>query len=593
MGTFLFWVLNKDVASNYAFYEFLRDYDQREPFNRLHRGAFLGDEKEITGVLDGQQRLSSLYLAMMGSYSAKKLYQRVDNDSAYEQTVLYVNLLSLPYCINDQNKIDLIEDKNFEFMFLIENDSKTKVNRKINFVDDAEGVTESDDYMYWYKVGDVLKWGDGDIETDQMFEMFLKDCESRGLQNHIDVFNLNKRFVKHFLQTIHQRINKEEVLNFFTVIKDDLEDVLKIFIRVNSGGTQLNKTDLLFSTIVANWNDGREEIEKLQKEINNIGNKFSFTNEFLMRCCLVLTDSPVLFKVDSFKSENVEKIRTEWPSIALSIKNMVLILAEFGLSESQLESQNSTLIIVYYLYKGGDVSKESKEGILKYLAHTVVNNLYSSSQDQLIVDLRKAFRVEKKLDTGAVIYEGKFKKFLFDDVLKIKLPSRKKLSVSKDNLDNLLEIEKGKKSFLLLTLLYPNLSYRNVSFHQDHIHPSANFSEDKLKEMGIDANEISKWIGIKNKLPNLQLMEGIENVEKNDNPISTWLSKKNSDQKKQFLVSNFIPLNISLEFKDFIHFFEARKKLLRLELSKVLAIDQENTQSIIYQENEDWDDNIE
>jgi uncharacterized protein with ParB-like and HNH nuclease domain len=52
-GTFLFWKLHKDKARDYVFYEFLREYDERNPYNRRKTGAFLHDE--IIGVLDGQQ----------------------------------------------------------------------------------------------------------------------------------------------------------------------------------------------------------------------------------------------------------------------------------------------------------------------------------------------------------------------------------------------------------------------------------------------------------------------------------------------------------------------------------------------------------
>ena len=58
IGTFLFWNLERDVANTYVFYEFLKEYDDRHPFNNRKEGSFLNPE--IIGVLDGQQRLSSI-----------------------------------------------------------------------------------------------------------------------------------------------------------------------------------------------------------------------------------------------------------------------------------------------------------------------------------------------------------------------------------------------------------------------------------------------------------------------------------------------------------------------------------------------------
>ena len=58
------------MAKNYVFYEFLKEYDERNPYNRRKTGAFL--HEEITGVLDGQQRLSSMYIALMGTHTGRE-----------------------------------------------------------------------------------------------------------------------------------------------------------------------------------------------------------------------------------------------------------------------------------------------------------------------------------------------------------------------------------------------------------------------------------------------------------------------------------------------------------------------------------------
>lgn len=46
--------------------------------------------------------------------------------------------------------------------------------------------------------------------------------------------------------------------------------------RVNSGGTVLSKSDLLFSTIVSHWDKARDEIDKLLSEINKKERDSSF-----------------------------------------------------------------------------------------------------------------------------------------------------------------------------------------------------------------------------------------------------------------------------------------------------------------------------
>lgn len=114
-GTFLFWRLNRKKAENYVFYEFLKEHDSRSPYNRRHTGAFL--PQEIIGVLDGQQRLSSMYLGLMGTHTEKLPYKRSSTPDAFPKMCLYLNLLSLPYTLDENDKIQTLERQNFRFDF--------------------------------------------------------------------------------------------------------------------------------------------------------------------------------------------------------------------------------------------------------------------------------------------------------------------------------------------------------------------------------------------------------------------------------------------------------------------------------------------
>lgn len=110
-----------------------------------------------------------------------------------------------------------------------------------------------------------------------------------------------------------------------------MDEVLDIFVRVNSGGTVLSKSDLIFSTLTANWLEARDLIYSLIKNINRSNKKFSFNNDFIMRTMLYVTDLPIQLKVDSFKA-NVPKIKDNFPKIEDAIKTMVLLIEESGFS---------------------------------------------------------------------------------------------------------------------------------------------------------------------------------------------------------------------------------------------------------------------
>ena len=79
-----------------------------------------------------------------------------------------------------------------------------------------------------------------------------------------------------------------------------MQKVLQIFIRTNSGGTVLSYSDLLLSVAVAQWSqyDAREEILQLVDDLNNIGNGFTLSKDWVLKAGLMLSDiGSVGFKV--------------------------------------------------------------------------------------------------------------------------------------------------------------------------------------------------------------------------------------------------------------------------------------------------------
>ncbi len=563
IGSFLFWELKSEKAYEYVFYNFLKKYDERKPNNERKTGSFL--HPEIIGVLDGQQRLSSMYLGLQGTHRQRLKYHRSLEDYAYPETVLYLNLLTLPYYINDAQDIEIEREKDFDFKFL-KPDEANHVKR--------QNESGNWDKTYWFKVGDVLRWKD-DPEIDEIFDSLKENCITESQTN---AFNDKKRFIKKGLRDLHKRICEDQLINYFKVTKDDLDDILKIFIRVNSGGTILSKTDLLFSTIIATWEDGRDEIEAFLKDLNSKGDGFSFNNDFLMRSCLVLSDLPVLFKVNSFKSKNVQLIKDNWENIKSALIKAVDLLESYGFDGSVLTSQNAVIIIAYHFMKGGDNTEASKQGIRKYLLYALLKNVYGGQGDQVIASFRNGLRNEVvNLDSGKKTYKLRNQIFPFEQLLNLKLPANKTLKITVEDIDEFLEYRKGANSFFVLSLLYPNLRFNQVHFHQDHIHPASKFTDAKLRDEGIVEENWPHWQYIKDMVPNLQLMEGRENSSKNATHFKEWFNgvdgegRKNIADPAKFCQDNFIP-ETAYDFSNFETFFKQRKELMRTALLKILDI---------------------
>jgi hypothetical protein len=86
-----------------------------------------------------------------------------------------------------------------------------------------------------------------------------------------------------------------------------------------------------------------------------------------------------------------------------------------------------------------------------------------------------------------------------------------------EEVDNLLSYKYGGRyMFLVLSLLYPSLDYRN-QFHQDHIFPRSFLTTlKKLNTKGIPADKQQFYLENFDCLAKLHLLEGVPNQEKLD-----------------------------------------------------------------------------
>ncbi|MCV5520426.1 DUF262 domain-containing protein, partial [Escherichia coli] len=68
---------------------------------------------------------------------------------------------------------------------------------------------------------------------------------------------------------LYTKIRTENLIHYFNESSQDIDHVLDVFIRTNSGGTKLEFSDLLMSIAVAHWQgDVRRELDELTKNIH-------------------------------------------------------------------------------------------------------------------------------------------------------------------------------------------------------------------------------------------------------------------------------------------------------------------------------------
>jgi uncharacterized protein with ParB-like and HNH nuclease domain len=530
IGSFLFWHVNKERLEDFQFYEFIRNFHERD--NTHNPKANISGDEDVTAILDGQQRFTALYLGLKGSYSYKVQWKQWKSDDAFPTRKLYLNLLT-----ESPNS-----DQKYDFRFL------TK-----------EEVKKKDEKIFWFEIGKVLEFKD------------LSDVNDFLIANDLTTKQKEMaRFANKTLFKLFDAIHNEKIINFYLENSQELDKVLNIFIRVNSGGTPLSYSDLLLSIATAQWKtkDAREEINNFVDDINGNG-QFDFERDFVLKSCLVLSDiTEIAFKVDNFNTKNMLTIEKKWESVMDSIRLTVDLVNSYGYNYQTLVSANAIIPIAYYLSKINNPStfvqsskyREDRKKIQKWLAISLVKRSFSGQPDNVLRPIREI--LQKKHDV-----------FPFDELITRFKGTPKSLVFTKDDIENLLDNEYGKKhTFALISLLYPTLDFKN-KFHQDHIFPKSLFKISKLEKLGISKDKQESYLENYNKLANLQLLEGVPNEEKAAKDFKLWLDKnfKNKKEKKEFMQKHHIPDNIDLSFTNFEEFLKERSKLLKDSFKKILS----------------------
>ena len=534
-GTFLFWSIDRENSSNYKYYGFVLDYHQR---NHPHCPP-LGEisNQQLTAVLDGQQRLTALNIGLRGSMAWKLPRKRFNNLSAYPKRRLYLDLLWQP--IEDDET-----GSKYLFRFLAENGNPSK------------------DGHYWFPVSEIMKL----VEPYQVSEWLVPVMSCQELSKE------QKTRANRILHNLHSVVYNKPLVSFYRENSQELEKVLQIFIRMNSGGTVLSYSDLLLSVAVAQWedHDAREEITTLVDDLNRIGDGFEFSKDLVLKAGLMLSDiGSVGFKVENFNRENMRIFESKWDNIKKALTLTVQLVSDFGFSGQNLRAHNSILPIAYYLYKRNPEEsylthssfKYDRQAIREWLVRSLLKTgVWGSGLDTLLTALREAIRTDSNPDFPSI-------------EIRQQMSNRgKSLAFDDEELDALADTSYGNRlTFALLSLLFPFVDMRN-KFHVDHIFPKSRFTKKRLQCACVPHDTISDFIERKDGLANLQLLDGPANSEKSAKLPHEWLCEVYSDQSSQQAYKNrhllgVVPKSIT----KFDVFYEARRKRLKDKIVQLLG----------------------
>lgn len=564
INSFMMWeITDADIKKNYKFYEFLTKYCQRFNVENPHIEVN-ASSKNFKAIIDGQQRLTSLYIGLCSTYAYKQ--PRVWWPTAYDENLLPPRKLYLDLSQPLDNEESMMY---YNFKFLTDVQFK-QLNQA--------------DIKNWLCLHDVLNMPNVDL-ADAILKVVFPELARRNLSTN--------SFASETLLKLYMAIHKEQLIHYFNEKSQEVDHVLDVFIRTNSGGTKLAFSDLLMSIAVANWNgDFRKEIENLTNWIyqsQDLG--FYIERDWILKTALMLIDEDVRFKVKNFTAERVQEIQIQWNSIKDCIKETFKLVRKFGVNSQSLTSKNAVIPICYYLYHKhdesgnplyltiNDLSKqtEQREKISQWFYMVLLKGIFGGQADSIISSMRKVIKSnisEPLFPLSQIIkaYEATNKDLRFDDVY----------------IENMLNIQYGEaRCRTVLHLLFPELK-ATENFHIDHLHPKATFTKKNIANLRNHTDEQKKFYlnpNHWNSISNLHLLNDSLNLSKSDQSLEMWINNNTCGFTSRDLLIND---SVSLSFTCFEDFYNARRKALKQRFKERVFVleDQSGLSSIILSEDE-------
>ncbi len=563
-GTFLYWQVRPENSGKFTYYDFVRDYHQRDspycPPLRPSPGSAL------TAVLDGQQRLTALNIGFRGSMAWKLPRKWWDNPDAFPERQLYLDLLW---------RSDSAEHgRKYQFRFLTDEQAKGNANGE-----------------WWFLVKDILRMGDSGPSmnkwlTDRLPKELLPDGASAQ-----DVALAATQLVNDAYEVmwrLHQVAHTERLIAYYDEKSQELDRVLQIFIRMNSGGTTLSYSDLLLSVAVAQfeYHDARKEIRTLVRDLNHVGQRFSFSKDQVLKAGLMLSDiGSVGFKVDNFNKENMAVLEKNWGDVKQALMTAVQLLSQLGFNGQTLQATSALLPIAYYIHnRGYDASyvtsghfREDRSAIREWLIRSILkaSGIWGSGLDTLLTGLRR------------VIRDSRDSSELFPAAAIGKEMARRgrSLSFQPEEIDDLVDMKYGDSStFALLSLLFPEIDVEKLHFHIDHVFPRTRFTTAQLRRAEIPEDDHECFQDRRDRLANLQLLPGAENHAKSAAMPACWLEETmNANDRVRHvelhLLGDIVGHGQSMD--GFLSFYDARRCALRKKIAELLGtqLDQDSEAS--------------
>ncbi|WP_252183107.1 DUF1524 domain-containing protein [Helicobacter pylori] len=390
---------------------------------------------------------------------------------------------------------------------------------------------ENDQKYFWFKVGDILE-----------LKSVWNYADKHGLKHDKSDNELG------LLEKLKDAFHIKQLISFFEETEKNLNKVLNIFIRVNSGGVKLSHSDLLMSILTASFSSDIRE--KMNEPVDTLKEK-GFPNvgqDQVLKTCLLLIGKDTTFELKNFNKKNIKEIEENWEKITESIYNVAKLLETFGYA-GYLGSAYILSSLAYFYFLNPKMDKNDEEQALKFVRNAQITSYFTPSTDTKLNNIANSMEDAQTFES----FNHNLAKHQTNP-----------LKITNDAIEEMMCSSSHALVFPILQILYPNLNYKTTTFHIDHIYPKSKFKKNKKLD--------KDFYKCENHLFNLQLLEGAENQAKKDKDPEMWLKEEYKDEQaiEEYKKRNYIDPTLKLEWENIKEFREKREEAIIKTLKEVL-----------------------
>lgn len=407
-------------------------------------------------VLDGQQRLTSLFAAFKGTYSHKRLY---------------IDVLSGSPEGKDPGK------EYYECQFMSQADvaalNTANNGPRRHFVPIQELIKINPVYAASGALKKAQELKLNDEETARMTDIYIRCATILGNAKSLQV------------------ITVDEDPSHVTPV----EEILEIFVRVNSGGLVLQKSDLLMSLLDLTWNDIQPELQSMVREINE-SRPFEFTRDDVLKSLLLVEGAETRFDKLVNDRKQLELLAKKLPAHIPDIKRAWQWLGVILQDQCKIHSErffrgghNALLPFVLFLAKREVLSDAEKRSIVIGIYLSIMSGVFSGAEARM-----GAFARNKVAGAGSFPLE------LLVAMVKREYGIKSLDDMLTRHLDLALNIAHGGIT----------LDRNPENLQRDHIFPKS-----KLEKNGYSYEKVNHYA-------NFHFLRGVDNLNKLDKPPNEW-----------------------------------------------------------------------